>query len=412
MRPDPRCLVALASLAFVALGLPDGLLGVAWPSMRATFVLPLEALGPLLVASTTGYVVASFGGARLLARVGLGELLALSCAVTGASLLGYASLGVWPMVVALGLVAGLGAGGIDTGINTWAAARHGPRMLNWLHACYGIGAAGGPAIMTAVLADELPWQRGYALVGTAQVLLALVFVAARRAWSPGEVAAAAAHDGTGAATTGTPSIRASLRAPRVKAGMVLFFAYTGLELAIGAWTFTLLTAARGVAMELAGSSVSLYWIALTAGRVLGALLASFVSAAVLLRGASLALTIALALLAAGLSPRLDVAALLVAGAAAGPMFPMLIATTRARVGALHAGNAIGFQVAAAAVGQATIPWLLGIAGARLGLEALAVGLAVASLAVAAALAFAHARPRSTAASTRAPRLDAARASDR
>ena len=156
MRLGPSALTGLASLAFVSLGLPDGLLGVAWPSMRADFGLPLDALGVLLAAFTSGYVSASFAGGRLLARLGLGALLAVSCFLTGLSLLGYALAPAWGMVVALALVAGLGAGGIDTGINTYAAERHGPGMLNWLHACYGIGAAGGPAIMTAVLATARP----------------------------------------------------------------------------------------------------------------------------------------------------------------------------------------------------------------------------------------------------------------
>ncbi len=114
MRLGPSALTGLASLAFVSLGLPDGLLGVAWPSMRADFGLPLDALGALLAAFTSGYVSASFAGGRLLARLGLGALLAVSCFLTGLSLLGYALAPAWGMVVALALAAGLGAGGIDT----------------------------------------------------------------------------------------------------------------------------------------------------------------------------------------------------------------------------------------------------------------------------------------------------------
>jgi fucose permease len=342
--------------------------------MRASFGLPLDALGPLLVAFTSGYVASSFGGGRLCARLGLGKLLVLSCALTGASLCGYAATGSWAVVVALAFVAGLGAGGIDTGINTYASTHHSPRMLNWLHACYGIGAAGGPVIMTAVLAGEGPWQRGYALVGAAQQLLAIAFVATLRAW-PTATASGTASDGA------TPSIRATLRVPAIRWSIALFLVYTGLELAIGVWAFTLLTEARGVSRMAGGSSVSLYWAALTAGRVLGAVLAGFVPAAALLRGCLFLLTAALALLAAGLSPSLDLAALLVAGAAAGPVFPTLIATTPARVGQAHAGNAIGMQIAAAAIGQSTIPWLLGAAGDHVGLEALAVGLAAVGIAV-------------------------------
>jgi fucose permease len=139
-----RTLIPLSFLAFVALGLPDGVLGVAWPSIRGAFGLPLDALGALLVTATTGYVVASFSSGWLLARFSVGGVLASSCAVTAASLLGYASSPTWPAMVACGLVAGLGAGAIDAGLNTWVAAAHGARMLNLLHACYGLGTSAGP----------------------------------------------------------------------------------------------------------------------------------------------------------------------------------------------------------------------------------------------------------------------------
>ena len=129
-----RLLLGLAGLGFVSLGLPDGLLGVAWPSLRAGFGLAQDALGALLVATTTGYVLSSFASGPLLARLGLGALLALSCLATAASLIGYALAGAWPLLVALGVLAGLGAGAIDAGINGYVATNHSPRALNLLHA--------------------------------------------------------------------------------------------------------------------------------------------------------------------------------------------------------------------------------------------------------------------------------------
>lgn len=368
MRSASLGLASLASLAFVALGLPDGLLGVAWPSMRGSFGLPLDALGSLLVSFTCGYVGSSFTGGRLLARLGLGLLLVLSCLATGLSLLGYASTSSWYIVLALTFVAGLGAGGIDTGINTYAATHHGPRMLNWLHACYGIGAAGGPVIMTAVLDAQLPWQRGYAHVGVAQVALAANFAMTLRARP---VSRGSDPKSAGEAPM---SIRSTLRLPVMRWSILLFFAYTGLELAVGAWTFTLLTEGRGVSMMTAGFAVSLFWAALTVGRVLGAALAGIVPVGVLIRGSLLLFATGLASLSAGLSFGLDLVGLVLAGAAAGPVFPTLIATTPARVGKAHAGNAVGFQVAAAAIGQSSVPLVLGVVGDRLGLEALAAGL--------------------------------------
>jgi fucose permease len=375
MRSASLGLACVASLAFVALGLPDGLLGVAWPSMRASFGLPLDALGSLLASFTCGYVGSSFTGGRLLARLGLGLLLVLSCLATGLSLLGYATTSSWHIVLVLAFVAGLGAGGIDTGINTYAAAHHGSRMLNWLHACYGIGAAGGPAIMTAVLDAQSPWQRGYAQVGVAQVALAATFAITLRARRAIRVSDARS---AGAAS---PSIRSTLRLPVMRWSILLFFTYTGLELAVGAWTFTLLTEGRGISMITAGFSVSLFWAALTGGRVLGAALAGIVPVGVLIRGSLLMLAAGLAWLSAGFSFGLDLAGVLLAGAGAGPVFPTLIATTPARVGKAHAGNAVGCQIAAAAIGQSLVPLLLGVIGDRFGLEALGAGLVAVGIAV-------------------------------
>jgi fucose permease len=373
-RPNPRALALLACIAFVGLGLPDGLLGVAWPSMRGTFGVPLDALGALLVSFTLGFVGSSFASGRVVARVGLGSVLALSCGATGLCLLGYAASGSWWIVVALGAVAGVGAGGVDTGINAYAAVRHGPRFLNVLHACWGIGAATGPAIMTAVLATHWPWTVGYVVVGVAQLVLALAFAATRGAWTTGAV-------GTPHAFHEPPSLRETLGLPSARLGILLFACYSGLELGVGAWGFTLLTEGRGLSPTLAGAWTSGYWASLTGGRVLGAFIVGRLGAPALLRGTAVLLAVGLGLVAASFSPASDLAGLALAGAAAGPIFPTLIARTPARLGARHAGNGVGFQIAAAALGQALWPSLLGVVASAHGLEWLARGLVALALAV-------------------------------
>src|SRR5919202_399257 len=161
-----------AALGFVSLRLPEGMLGVAWPSIRASFGLPLDALGLLLGPFATGYFVSSAVSGRVLTRLGVGQALAISCGVTGLSLLGYALSPAWPSMVALAGVLGLGAGTIDSGINTYAAVAHGARVLNWMHAPFGLGAAVGPLIITAIIGSGLAWNVGYAAVALAQLGLA------------------------------------------------------------------------------------------------------------------------------------------------------------------------------------------------------------------------------------------------
>ncbi|RIL06282.1 MAG: MFS transporter [Proteobacteria bacterium] len=371
--------LALAFAAFVSLGLPDGLLGVAWPSMRAQFGLALDALGPLLVATTTGYVAASFASGALLARVRVPALLAASCLATAASLAGYALAPTWAALVAFGLVAGAGAGAIDAGLNTWVAAHHSARTLNWLHACYGVGAALGPAIMTAVLLRGAPWQRGYALVAGAQLALAFVFVATRGLWADG---ARTATDAAGAADA-APSARATLRRPAAWLGMAAFFLYVGLEQSAGAWAFSFLTEARGVPIDRAGAWVSIFWGALTAGRVAFGLVANRVAPAPLVRCAIAGIGAAAALVAFDPFRGASAAGLALLGFGCGPVFPSLIAATPRRLGAAHAANGVGFQIASAALGQALVPWLVGGAARGAGLAVL--GPALLGLSVALAL---------------------------
>src|SRR5579872_3797351 len=175
--------LALAAAGFVGLGLPEGLLGVSWPSIRASFGLPLDALGLLFATFATGYFVSSAASGRVIARFGIGRGLAASCSLAGVCLLGYSVVPAWASMVVLGAFLGIGAGLIDAGINTYAAIAHGSRALNWLHAAYGIGAAVGPLVMTAFLSAGLPWNVGYALVGLLQLCLGSAYWLNRQAFT-------------------------------------------------------------------------------------------------------------------------------------------------------------------------------------------------------------------------------------
>jgi fucose permease len=367
----PALLLGLSFLGFVSIGLPDGLLGVAWPSIRSHFGLPLDALGALLVAVTVGYVGSSAASGWILARTGVGTLLAASCLATAASLLGYASASAWPAVVAFGVLAGLGAGAIDAGLNTHVATRHSARTLGLLHACYGVGTTAGPALMTSVLMAGLPWQRGYAMVGAAQLALGAAFAATRGRW-PGPSRPA------GAGSPHAP-LASTLRLRSARLAIAAFLLYTGLEAAAGAWIFSVLSMGRGLPMAAAGSAASVYWGGLAAGRVAFALLPAPWRPRSPLRACAALMALACAGLAADLGPAATLAAAALLGAAAGPVFPTLIATTPGRVGPQHTANAVGLQVAAAAVGQAGLPALLGILAEAHGLEIVPQALLGASL---------------------------------
>lgn len=353
-------LLVLAYLGFAAIGLPDGLLGVAAPSIGVAFGIAPAAIGVLLVCFTAGYLAASFASGRLLARFGVGAVLVWSCVLTGVSLLGYATAPRWAVLLAWAPLAGLGAGAIDSGLNTYAATHHGVRTLNWLHACYGVGVTSGPLLMGALLAAGRPWTSGYVVVGVAQVVLAVAFAVTRSSWPP----LVASGQGARAAT-----VPATLRAPRVVAGVATFATYTGIEAAAGVWAYSLFTTSRGISPGTAATFVAAYWASFTVGRVLLGFVAERVALRTFLRAAIATMVAGAALL--WLAPGgFGLAGLMLLGIGCAPVFPSLMSGTPARVGSEHAANAIGFQVCGATVGQSALPALVGALAARDGFEAL------------------------------------------
>ncbi|NUO79321.1 MFS transporter [candidate division KSB1 bacterium] len=366
-------LFGLAYLSFISLGLPDGVFGVAWPSIRAHFKLPFDALGPLLVMLTLGYLLASFGSGRILARMNVGALLAWSCLATSLSLFGYAMTQWWWLMVGLGALAGLGAGAIDAGLNTYAATHFSAASVNWLHAFYGVGATLGPMIMTSVLNAPLPWQWGYVIVGAAQLLLAACFGLTHKRWSNGRHDEVASNDLV-AASRSVPvtsaSHSATLRRPVAWLGIGVFFVYTGIEAAAGAWSYSLFTESRGVAMITAGTWVSVYWGALTAGRLLSGLVVNYMPVHVLLRFCMLGLALGATMMWLNLTHWFSFLGFAMIGLCCAPIFPSMIATTPERLGAAHTANAVGFQLAAAVLGAALLPSLVGVLARYFTLEIL------------------------------------------
>ena len=310
-------------------------------------------------------MASSFSSGLLLGRINLGTVLAVSCGLTAAALLGYASAPAWPAMLALGAVLGLGSGAIDAALNTYVATHHGPRMLNWLHACFGVGAASGPLIMTGVLEAGSSWRRGYAIVGMAQLALAGCFVVTFRSWPRSD------GGGTAAEAPRSETTASTLRVRGAWLGIATFFVYSGVEASIGAWTYTLLTEGRRMAPVEAGLIVSLYWGSLTAGRLLAAVAGGVVGVERMLRVAVWGVAAGVAIVwfdAGGVWTSIGI---LLAGLASGPIFPSLVATTPARFGPRHAANAVGFQIAASAVGLSVLPGLVGVAADRVGVAEIA-----------------------------------------
>lgn len=365
-------LILLAYVAFIALGMPDGLLGVGWPSMRADFSVPLDSLGMLLISGMVGYLTSSFFNGKLLARLGVGKLLVTSCALTGAALIGYTLVPKWWMMVALGVFSGLGAGGIDAGLNTYIAANFGERLMQWLHASYGIGVTLGPIIMTTALAAWNSWRIGYAIVGGFQILLATGFVLTLPMWNQHKLTTTETRKLT---DYKTPFFE-TLEQPRVWLSLSLFTLYTGMEVSLGTWAYTLLTESRGIAPEAAGLWAGSYYATFTIGRILAGLYARKAGVNTIVYASLAGALLGVLLLWWNPSESVSLAGVALTGFSIAPIFPAMVSGTSARVGKRFAANTIGMQMAAAGLGGSLLPGLVGILARRISLEVIPIFLLV------------------------------------
>lgn len=355
-------LIALAFIAFISLGLPDGILGVAWPSIRREFNVPLSQLGYLLIAGTSGYFVSSFFAGAFERRLGIGGVLLASNLLVLTSLIGNATTPVFPLMILFAMLGGLGAGAIDAAINHFAASNFPPRWVSWLHACYGIGATLGPLIMTTVIVSGFSWRYGYGSVGVLIFAMCALFALTIKLWQ----ADPATPTDANAVARGTMSD--ALRVPLVWLHIALFFLYTGIEVTAGQWFYSWFTESRKMEPKIAGSIVSGYWFALTIGRIVFGYAAGHFKPIPLLR-----IALSLAPLASGLiwANVANVATFIgaaVLGFALAPIYPLLMSLTPDRVGKSVSAHAVGFQVSAATIGVAVLPTIAGQLARRIGLE--------------------------------------------
>jgi fucose permease len=358
-------LLFIAYIGFVSLGLPDTLIGVAWPSVRDHFHLPQSAVGFIFVGAGCSYFLSSFFTGRLLGVLGIGLLLALSSGLVALSGFGFGLAPVWALFAACSILHGLGSGAIDAGLNHYVAHHFSAKHMNWLHACYSLGATLGPLIMTGVIASHGSWRAGYLTVATILLVLAFLFAATRRKWdAPGEVSANEEEQGTAPA-----SMAETLRDRTVWLQVVLFFFYTGLEVTVGQWSFTVLTENRGIERETAGLWVTIYWGSIGVGRILFGFIVDRLGIDRLIRLSLLTALCGTALFAANISAPVSAVALALAGLGLAAIYPCMMTRTPQRLGKKLAAHAIGFQVSAAMLGAAALPSLSGVLAQRVGLGA-------------------------------------------
>ncbi|HEY5199331.1 MAG TPA: MFS transporter [Acidothermaceae bacterium] len=372
---DSRTLAALGLGGFVVLGLPDGMVGTAWPTMRHTFHQPLGSLGLLLVFGTIGNLVTSLSTGRTLRRFGVGRLLVVAglIAATGALLIAISP--VWAMVLIGALLMGMAAGLLDTGLNTVIALSGRLRLLNMLHGAYGVGSAIGPLVVTAAILIT-SWRPAYFLLIALELLLAYGWWKTSSHWTPevadSEVVAVVA------APDDAPTTHIGLL---VGLGVGAFFFYTGLEVTAGQWAASFFRGPLGLSAGAAGPAVFAYWGSLTAARFGIAIPRRTPNPVLLVRLGCIGGLVASALIWWAPSTAAVILGFALLGAVLAPVFPALVTLTPVRIGHAKAQHAIGWQIAGANVGAAGISAFAGIILQHEGLRTLGPCLVVIAVAL-------------------------------
>jgi fucose permease len=383
-------LVAIAFLAFLAIGLNAGLMGVAWPSMRDTFDVSDAAYGTLSMLTLAGSLAMLVTIGRLIAWAGIGPLLAIGSLLGGLGYLGFLLAPSWPVVVASGVLASIGGAAIIPSLNIYFATYQSAGRITWLNACFGLGATISPMILTAILNAGLSWRWGYGLIVASYALLAIAFGLTARQWPPPVPAKEEKAPATGEEeplpSPGTHR-KHTLALPAVWLSLLLFFTFTGMEATAGQWTYTLFTEGRGISPALAGTWVSVFWASMTVGRVVFGFVVERVNVEAMIRACMAGAVLGAAAIWWGAPgwawPTLGFSGLALTGFCLSPLFPVLTSQTPDRLGAERAADAIGYQMTAVRLGLAAIPALAGLLVAWVGVEsvgptlfALALGMVV------------------------------------
>lgn len=349
-------LLLIIYLGFISLGLPDGTLGVAWPPLHTELSLPIGLAGTLVIVATLLSGVAAFSSGKIISRIGTGPLVLASCVLTGSALMliAHAQNFVWLLIAALPL--GFGAGAVDAGLNGYVARHYSGRHMNWLHACWGIGATCGPLIMARALGTGAGWRSGYFAIATVQLSLAILFLLTVRLWTI--VPERNIHASAGPAGARPPTTTANSPAGWLSAA--IFAIYVAVEMTTGLWAGSILVESRKIAPASAALCVSAYYGSITLGRIgVGFVVDRWGNRRLIAIGTMLAIAGA-TLFAFATNTGLAAAALVVLGLGFAPVYPCLMHEVPQRFSPEAVQTVIGRQSGAAAIGAAILPAAAGV----------------------------------------------------
>lgn len=363
-------LLVIIYFAFISLGLPDALLGAAWPSLYPTLGVPISYAGMIAMIISAGTIVSSLCSDRLQRHFGTGRITAFSVSLTAAALFGFSFSSSFLQLCLWAIPYGLGAGSVDAALNNYVALHYESRHMNWLHCMWGIGASLGPYLMGFCLTHGWGWANGYRSVGTIQFVLSTILLITLPLWKKKDAQRVAAKPKEPSSPpSGLSSI---LSLPGAKAILLCFFCYSALEATVGLWASSFLSLTIGVEPDIAAGFAGLFYLGITGGRAVSGFLSLRFDDDALIRGGLLTIGIGLAFLgmslfcgmlwtnqAALLPVKLALIGLVLMGLGCAPIYPGIIHSTPAHFGEDRSQAMIGLQMACAYVGSCFLPPLFG-----------------------------------------------------
>ncbi len=345
-------LLVIIYLAFISLGLPDALLGSAWPTMYPLLEVPVSYAGIISMIIAVGTVVSSLMSDRMTLKLGTGKVMVLSVAMTAAALFGFSVSGSFWMLCLWAIPYGLGAGSVDAALNNYVALHYESKHMSWLHCMWGIGASVGPYIMGYVLTGGGSWTGGYRLISVLQIVLTMILLVSLPLWKR----SAADTSESARKPLSLPQIFAI---PGAKAVMICFFCYCSLEQTAGLWAASYLNLYKGIPAETAASLGSMFFLGITIGRAFSGFITMKLNDTQMVRlGLAIIGVGILAMLIPG-SAYISIAGLILIGLGCAPVYPSLIHSTPERFGSDKSQAIIGIQMASAYVGTCLMPPFFG-----------------------------------------------------
>lgn len=349
-------LLVIIYLSFISLGLPDGLLGAAWPTVYQELAVPVSYAGIIAMIISAGTIISSLMSDRLTYKLGTGKVTAISVMMTAAALLGFSTCNAFWMLCLWAIPYGLGAGSVDASLNNYVALHYESRHMSWLHCMWGVGAAVGPYIMGYVLSVGKHWTLGYRSVGIIQIVLTVILFLSLPLWKERKNSDAVQQE-----TNAKPlTLFQIFKIPGAKEVMITFFCYCALEQTTALWASSYLTLHKGVPTETAAAFASIFFIGITAGRLLNGFLTIKFNDRQLIRGGEFIIFTGIVAMLLPVGKTVSLIGFILIGLGCAPIYPCIIHSTPENFGEDRSQALIGVQMASAYIGIFLMPPLFGL----------------------------------------------------